>query len=109
MSNAIFDVDLHLLSQSDKDRQGQEVSKAFSTVSGLIGYTNWTPQTINLTTLQDRFDYAVAGRLEWKLLNCTVYIEQKIYTGSVKKNLAKQLRSGLHAIHVCVKRSMQAK
>jgi len=85
MKNSIFDIELHMISLSDKDRQAQEPLKAFSTISGLIGYNDWTPENIFVNTKQDSFDYTVAGRLEWKLLNFTVYTERKTYAGSIKK------------------------
>jgi len=85
MKNSIFDIELHMISLSDKDRQAQEPLKAFSTISGLTGYNDWTPENIFVNTKQDSFDYAIAGRLEWKILNFTVYTERKTYTGSIKK------------------------
>jgi len=85
IKNSIFDIELHMISLSDKDRQAQEPLKAFSTISGLVGYNKWTAESISIKTQPDTFDYTVAGRLEWRLLGFTVYTEQKNYSGSIRK------------------------
>ena len=85
MKNSVFDIELHMISLSDKDRQAQEPLKAFSTISGLVGYNDWTAESLSINTKPDTFDYTVAGRLEWRLLNFTVYTERKTYSGSIRK------------------------
>ena len=85
VQNAVFDVQLHIITLSDKDRQSQEPLRAFSTMSGLVGYNDWTPDNISIHTNQDSIYYTISGRLDWKVLDFTVHSDRKAYSGSLKK------------------------
>jgi hypothetical protein len=68
-----------------KDRQSQinvPISAHSSTI-GFISGTNWRPISIvvNTTNNNNKFEYFVAGILEWKLLGSSIYSEQKDFKG----------------------------
>jgi hypothetical protein len=56
---------------------------AYSFTNGFVSGTNWKPISIivDMTDDNNKFEYAVDGVLEWKLLGTTVYSELKEYKG----------------------------
>jgi len=56
---------------------------ANSSMTGFVSGTSWKPKSIIVkrTNTNDRFNYFVAGVVEWKLLGMTVYLQSKDYKG----------------------------
>ena len=68
-----------------KDKQGQTnvLISAYSSTSGFISGTNWKPISIIVNTTNDnnKFEYSIAGVVEWKLLGAPIYSQLKEYKG----------------------------
>jgi hypothetical protein len=59
--------------------------QAHSDIDGVSAGTHWKPQLIFINTAEDakKFEYHVEGIIEWKLLNVTIYAQEKSYKGIV--------------------------
>lgn len=60
---------------------------ASSATNGFTCGTIWKPGFITVQrTINNKFQYSVAGKVEWKLLGFTIYSQQKFYKGFVSAN-----------------------
>ena len=56
---------------------------AYSITNGFLSGTKWKPEAIHLMKTEDnnKFEYEVAGILDWKILGTTIYSQWKEYKG----------------------------
>jgi hypothetical protein len=68
-------------------KTGENVpDKAYCTMTGIIGYTEWEPQItwVMKTSDNHKFQYYVVGVLHWKLMGgITLYSQEKTFEGTV--------------------------
>lgn len=69
----------------DEKHQCTIPMNAYSTNTGFILGIDWTPMGISVNkTIEPNFlQYSVYGKVEWKLLNLTIYTQRKEYQGIV--------------------------
>lgn len=77
--------DLGIKYGKDKEEQINIPISAYSSTTGFISGTNWKPVSIivNRTNDNNKFEYFVAGVIEWKLMGATIYSQPKEYKGFV--------------------------
>lgn len=83
-NNLISKYEITLDYSKDKNNVNVPIS-AFPTTNGFTAGTEWKPVSISVYKTHDntKFQYYVAGYVEWNLLGVNVYTQNKIFEGTV--------------------------